>query len=369
MVFFDAMEDYYSHRVEYNVTEKLFSGLDSWNQTNEYLSPILNKNNTFSEFMYSERAVDILKNHDKSKPFFLYFAAQTPHVDHKFNCPKKYSDLYLHIDNEKRRKILGLISLLDETVGNLTKVLNEKGLTDNTLIYFMSDNGAETYAAGRNYPLRGGKRTVFEGGHRVRAFVNGKGLKPLKYSGMFHSVDLLPTMMSSALNRPIEFSGIDGVNQWDAITNNLNSRRETFIYNIDPIGNLGCSKFTEAIRDADWKLIKGCPGIYTDWYNLTEFDLNKYHEYHGINMSISYESASCVDDKPAKFSYFLFNINDDPWEEVNLAEKFPCKVRDLEVKINKYKDESVEPLVSKPPFFDPKSDPGKFGDKWSPGWC
>ncbi len=47
--FFDALEDYYSHRVEYNVSDVLFSGLDSWNQTSEYLEPILDKNNTFSQ--------------------------------------------------------------------------------------------------------------------------------------------------------------------------------------------------------------------------------------------------------------------------------------------------------------------------------
>jgi len=163
--------------------------------------------------------------------------------------------------------------------------------------------------SGRNFPLRGGKRTVFEGGHRVRAFINGKGLKPFQYNGIFHSVDLLPTIMSSALSMPVEFSGIDGVNQWDVITKNLDSRRKAFIYNIDPVGNLGCSKLTEAVRDGDWKLIKGCPGIYTDWYNLTEFDLTKYQEFNGINMSISYENPTCVDKtKPAISAYFLFNI-------------------------------------------------------------
>lgn len=47
--FFDALEDYYSHRVEYNVSDVLFSGLDSWNQTSEFLEPILNKNGTFSQ--------------------------------------------------------------------------------------------------------------------------------------------------------------------------------------------------------------------------------------------------------------------------------------------------------------------------------
>ncbi len=83
--FFDALENYYTHRVDYNVSNSLFSGLDSWNQTTEYLLPILNKNNTFAQFMYDERAVEIITAHDKSKPLFLYYAAQTPHADHEFN--------------------------------------------------------------------------------------------------------------------------------------------------------------------------------------------------------------------------------------------------------------------------------------------
>ena len=89
--------------------------------------------------MYNDQAVRILNEHDKSKPFFLYFAAQTPHTDHNFNCPEKYSNLYLHIKDEKRRQILGLVTILDESIGQLIKALENNDLLDNTLIYFMSD--------------------------------------------------------------------------------------------------------------------------------------------------------------------------------------------------------------------------------------
>lgn len=52
--------------------------------------------------------------------------------------------------------------------------------------------------------MRGGKTTVFEGGHRVRAFINGRnlGVNPFVYNGMFHSVDWIPTILSAALGQP-----------------------------------------------------------------------------------------------------------------------------------------------------------------------
>jgi arylsulfatase B len=77
------------------------------------------------------------------------------------------------------------------------------GLMENTLIFFMSDNGGDIpYSSGRNYPLRGSKFTVFEGGHKVRSFIydGGQNLKKYTYDGMFHSVDWLPTILNAALD-------------------------------------------------------------------------------------------------------------------------------------------------------------------------
>lgn len=73
------------------------------------------------------------------------------------------------------------------------------------LNFFLIKNGGEIFDFQRNSPLRGGKTTVFEGGHRVRAFINSKLLKMKSfiYDGLFHSVDWLPTILSAALNKPI----------------------------------------------------------------------------------------------------------------------------------------------------------------------
>ena len=67
----------------------------------------------------------------------------------------------------------------------------------------MSDNGGQTNAGAKNFPLRGGRMTVFEGGHRVRAFISGVDVKPYVNEGMFHSVDWLPTILNAAIGIPI----------------------------------------------------------------------------------------------------------------------------------------------------------------------
>ncbi len=62
-------------------------------------------------------------------------------------------------------------------------------------------------------------------------------------------------------------------------------------------------------------------------------------------------------------------LKDDPNERNNLALKFPCKLKELELEIENYKLKSVPPLVKNPFQFSVNSDPAKFGDKWQPGWC
>ena len=96
-----------------------------------------------------------------------------------------------------------MVTVLDEAIGNVTKTLKDLNLFNDTLIFFTSDNGGATYASGRNYPLRGGKATAFEGGHRVVAFIHGTDLKPYVNEGMFHAVDWLPTILNAALGVPV----------------------------------------------------------------------------------------------------------------------------------------------------------------------
>ncbi|CAF0746120.1 unnamed protein product [Brachionus calyciflorus] len=371
--FFYGEENYYTHRVSYGNDA---SGLDFWDQTKDYLEPILDKNQTYSSFAFNDRIMNILDKHDANDPLFLFYAAQNPHSDSEFNVPEKYENLYSHITNKNRRKILGMVTLLDEAIFNLTRKLEEKNLINDTLIVFTSDNGGDILDYQRNFPLRGGKSSLFEGGHRVRAFISMNGLESNVYDGMFHSVDWVPTVLSAALGQEIEIDGLDGVNQWNSIIENLESKRNSFIYNIDPIGNRQgsklCNTSSEAIRVDNWKLIKGCPGLLTDWYNLSNFDIDYTINEFGEFLSLNSSRQTCLSEVSDKENnYFLFNLKDDPLEMDNLARVYPCLVLEMEEKLEEFKKISVPPQVKEPTsiFGNPDASPALWGDKWSPGWC
>ncbi|KAK3801922.1 hypothetical protein RRG08_004788 [Elysia crispata] len=97
-------------------------------------------------------------------------------------------------------------------------------------------NGGWTLFGGNNFPLRGGKFSLFEGGTRVPAFVHSPLLRNtgLTYAGIIHAVDWFPTLLSAAGILPRESpSDLDGVDQWEAITAMSPSRRSEVVYNLD----------------------------------------------------------------------------------------------------------------------------------------
>src|SRR5690606_16112481 len=100
------------------------------------------------------------------KPFFLQLAYNAPHVP--FQAPDAYYNQFAHIKDENRRVYLAMIKALDDAVGDLMQHLEKSGQLENTLIFFLSDNGGASYTrATDNAPLKGGKLTLFEGGVNV----------------------------------------------------------------------------------------------------------------------------------------------------------------------------------------------------------
>jgi arylsulfatase A-like enzyme len=117
----------------------------------------------------TDRAIEIIesqKKKDPAKPFFQYLSYTAPHVP--MEAKPEHVELYRDIKNENRRIYAALMHSLDENVGRVLQYLEESGQIDNTLIVFLSDNGGPIYQNGsKNWPLRDGKGSLWEGGVRV----------------------------------------------------------------------------------------------------------------------------------------------------------------------------------------------------------
>ncbi|KAK7500422.1 hypothetical protein BaRGS_00008329 [Batillaria attramentaria] len=302
----------------------------------------------YSTSLFADRAMDVLMTHDKSQPLFLYLPFQAPHFP--LQVPNYYEDEFCsHIQDTKRRTYCGMVAMLDEAVGNITDLMETLGYMNNTLLVFTSDNGGRPEDAGNNWPLRGAKGTLWEGGTRGTGFIYSRTLLPNQgtvHEGLMHAVDWFPTIMSLVGGMaPI---GIDGVSQWESIVTGSESPRTEFVYNIDEIDN------NAAIRLGDWKLIEGSPGDFNDWYPPPDDDVGQTTAIHDAEDTVSARQLR------------LFNIKDDPTERNDVKDEYPEVLAEMKERLRKWR-ESLVPANFPPD--DPAADPNNFDGVWSPGWC
>lgn len=136
---------------------------------------------------------------DAEKPFFAYISTNAPHGP--YHCPDKYWKPYMEIlDDEKKMRpaiFFGMIANIDENVGKMRAFLEEKGVADDTIFIFTTDNGTAGGEKIFNAGMSGKKGSNLEGGHRVPFFMHwpkgglgeGRDLKTLSAH-----VDVLPTL-------------------------------------------------------------------------------------------------------------------------------------------------------------------------------
>ena len=139
--------------------------------------------------------------HDR--PFFMHFANYAVHTP--IQATEKYLSRFDHIDDEKRRTYAAMISAVDDGVGDLYETLDRHGLTENPLIFFLSDNGGPTFDnASDNSPLRGFKGDFYEGGVRVPYAVSWPAVLPknLDYDKPVSSLDIFATSVAHAGAEP-----------------------------------------------------------------------------------------------------------------------------------------------------------------------
>ena len=132
----------------------------------------------YSTELYTGEAARIIAAHPPDAPLYLYLAYQNVHDPYE-TAPAAYTALYPDEADAARRNFSALVTLLDDGVRNVTLALQAAGLWESALLVFTSDNGAElpledptpelAGGAGSNWPLRGGKFTLWEGGIRTQA--------------------------------------------------------------------------------------------------------------------------------------------------------------------------------------------------------
>ncbi|MGL4423578.1 MAG: sulfatase [Gemmataceae bacterium] len=182
----------------------------------EYFIPLLRNEKPVEEKEYltdalGREASSFVTTH-KQEPFFLYLAFNAPHTP--LQPAAKDLERVKSIENERRRKYAAMVCGLDDAVGKLLATLTEHKLTENTLVFFFSDNGGPTSVTNsRNTPLRGEKGQLFEGGVRVPFVVSWPGmLKAQKFNLAVSSLDVFPTALAAVGAENPKGVTLDGLN-------------------------------------------------------------------------------------------------------------------------------------------------------------
>ena len=292
--------------VDYFTKER--GGIVDWQRDGKFL-----KESGYFTTLIGNEAVNIIENHDTSKPLFLYAASLAPHAP--YQAPKQDIDAYKNAaGDEHRHTYAAMITGLDTQVGRIVAALKQKNMLDNTLIIFSSDNGGATsalFATGARSPeereesggvelgaktpasngdLRGGKGSLHEGGVRVPTiFYWPAKLKPRTVNEPLDMVDIMPTVLALAGAKGDPDHPFDGKDIWPTVAEGQPSLHEDVLINVEA--------FRGAIRKGDWKLVK-------------------------------------IALIPGKTE--LFDLAKDPGEQTNVADQFPEIVSDLQARLLAY---------------------------------
>lgn len=213
---------------------------------------------------FSDEAVGFVER-NKDKPFFLYLAYNAPH--NPLQATEEYLSRFSNIKDQKRRTYAAMVSAVDDGVGRLLEKLHELKLDENTLVFFLSDNGGPTTKnASDNHPLRGGKSDVWEGGFRVPFAVQWPGQIPagLKYDQPVISLDIFATIAALASAPTDPKRPLDGVNLIPYLTGKNNGVPHDTIY----LRKFDQNRF--AVRRGNYKLVIPGPNMKPQLYDLSK---------------------------------------------------------------------------------------------------
>jgi arylsulfatase A-like enzyme len=291
--------DYFTHQAD---------GVVDWYRDNEKVVE-----EGYSTTLLGNDAVKLISEHDGKKPLYLYLTFNAAHTP--YQATPEYLDRYKNVEDMARRNYAGSITAMDEQIARVLDALDKKKMRENTLVFFMSDNGGTRNAMFTgaiadvskikipcdNGPYREGKGMLYEGGTRVVALANWPGhVKAETVEGMMHAVDTVPTLAALAgatVGNKMPDKPLDGMDVWPTIATGAASPRTEVVYNIEP--------YRAAIRQGDWKLF---------WRTTL---------------------PQAVE---------LYNLADDKGEKNNVAAQHPDLVAGMQKRLNELAAQGVKPL-------------------------
>ena len=275
----------------------------AYGQPADYFSPYRNAtiadgpDNEYLTDRLGEEACRFIEE-NKNERFLLYLSFYTVHTPWQVpaDVVKKYNG----------NKYYAMIDQLDENVGRVLNRINELDLTNNTLVVFYSDNGGVQ----ENPPLRNRKGSLYEGGIRVPLIFSLPRIIPKETSCdvPVTSPDFFPTLMEATgipLKKYIS-KQLEGTSLWTTITKEENLAQRAIFWHF-PHHRINEKSMASAVREGNWKLI---------------------YEFESENIS-------------------LFNLKEDPGENINLSDQFPEKAKLLYAKLKNWQLE-VNAVMPKP---------------------
>ena len=311
---------------EDHMNQKTGCAIDFWK--NDAPDP---RNGTYDAYDYRDDLTDIFNNHKTEDPFFLYLPLHNVHAP--FQAPDEWLNKYAENSTCKlRHTYQAMVSVADNVTGLVVDQLKKKGMWDNTIMVVSADNGAEL-CAGSNYPLKGCKKTFYEGGVRSLAFATG-GLIPNQMrgkstQGFIHIADWYTTFCKLAGVDPSD-SGpgkfpVDGMDVWPIITGETDKTPHDEIvlgYNFTRVST---NPQQGAIIAGNYKLIVGAQKFPQECDSIM-----------WSPMDYPCTQGPKGDDCDP---YCLFDIVNDPQEKKNLVKDEPTLFKEMLNRYNKYANE------------------------------
>ena len=214
----------------------------------------------------------------KDGPFFCYISTNAPHGP--LNVPLEYMDIYKEMEEvpEKQKRFYGMITNIDDNFKRLQLHLEKLGLTENTLLIFMTDNGTASGERLYDGGLRGKKGSEYEGGHRVPFMVRwpkGNLYGGKKIANLVAHYDVLPTLVEMLGLDFTPVKPLDGISMKPLLYGNDKEWPDRILY-MDTQRLQNLVKYRRySVMDKEWRLING-----NELYHVTR-DLGQTHNVIG----------------------------------------------------------------------------------------